>query len=134
MRRSSRFESCLLHLFKGIIMAYEGAAKALGEKIGEALINHPKFPEMVAKRKAEIVKNKKQIEANEWEKKSDLDRIISLVKNLSGETKFSMNDDWCWVKNNRCKYVSLRIDMRDGAFVLLDRHNERITIEELEKQ
>jgi ribosomal protein L14E/L6E/L27E len=30
-------------------------AEALGKKIGEALVNHPKFPEMVARRRKELM-------------------------------------------------------------------------------
>lgn len=80
------------------------------------------------------MKTKEQAEANEWEVKSDLDRIVTLIKGLSGETKFHSSKEWTWLKNSQCKYVSLRVDMRDGAFVLMNRGGERITIEQLEKQ
>ena len=42
--------------------------------------------------------------------------------------------DWSWISNSKCKYISLKFDMRDGAFVILDRDKNRITFEELKKQ
>ena len=42
--------------------------------------------------------------------------------------------DWGWFANTRCKYVDLRIDTRRGAFALLDRDGNKITLEELNHQ
>jgi hypothetical protein len=41
---------------------------------------------------------------------------------------------WCWSKNARCKYVELRIDMRDGHCFISDRDGNDITLEELAYQ
>ena len=41
---------------------------------------------------------------------------------------------WKWVFNRRCKYITVRIDMRDGKCVIMDRDGKEITPEELEKQ
>lgn len=42
--------------------------------------------------------------------------------------------EWSWVKNTRCKYVTLRIDARSGAYAVLDRDDKPITANELEWQ
>lgn len=34
--------------------------------------------------------------------------------------------DWSWFKNQRCKYVDLRIDMRDGGCIIKDGDGKRI--------
>lgn len=41
---------------------------------------------------------------------------------------------WTWLLNIRCKYIDLRIDMRDGRCVLKDRDGQVITIEQLKNQ
>jgi hypothetical protein len=42
--------------------------------------------------------------------------------------------NWTWIANSRCKYIDLRIDMRDGATILMDRDGNKISIEELTYQ
>lgn len=44
------------------------------------------------------------------------------------------NGKWSWVENTECKYVELRIDMRDGGCIIKNRRDERITPEQLGKQ
>lgn len=44
------------------------------------------------------------------------------------------NGEWEWARNSRCKYVNLRVDMRDGHCVLADRDAVPITFDELEYQ
>lgn len=69
-----------------------------------------------------------------WLDHGDLSKIISIIESAR-ITKFIRPDKgWIWTRNPRCKYIDLRIDMRDGDFVLLDRSGQRISIEELEKQ
>lgn len=41
---------------------------------------------------------------------------------------------WQWYANSRCKYVELRIDMRDGGCIIRDREQVRISPEELAYQ
>lgn len=41
---------------------------------------------------------------------------------------------WTWYRNDRCKYIEVRIDMRDGSCIIKDRHGNRITPEELARQ
>lgn len=69
----------------------------------------------------------------DWEKHASLDEVVAVIKKCAGNE--TLHDRfWSWAKNSRCKYVSLRIDMRDGDFVLLDREGNRITIEDLKRQ
>ena len=42
--------------------------------------------------------------------------------------------EWTWAANQRCKYLNLRVDMRDGHCLIKDRHNQTITLEELKHQ
>ena len=39
--------------------------------------------------------------------------------------------NWKWIKNQRCKYVDLRIDMRDGGCIIKDSDGKRISPEML---
>lgn len=41
---------------------------------------------------------------------------------------------WMWVWNTRCKYIELRIDMRDGHCIIRDKDGKRITVEQLQYQ
>lgn len=53
----------------------------------------------------------------------DLQRITELLKS-----------EWCWTKNVKCKYIELRIDMRDGHCLIKDRNGTEISIRDLEYQ
>lgn len=41
---------------------------------------------------------------------------------------------WTWTKNTECKYIELRIDMRDGRCIIRNRDGELISLEELKSQ
>lgn len=41
---------------------------------------------------------------------------------------------WSWHSNIRCKYIELRVDMRDGHCIIKDRNGSPLTIEELQSQ
>lgn len=58
------------------------------------------------------------------------DRVSRVVRKSRKKDDFS----WRWVWNMRCKYITLRIDMRDGHCILTDADDKEITIEELEYQ
>lgn len=58
------------------------------------------------------------------------DDISSFLKVL----KDTKEKRWFWYLNTRCKYVDLRIDMRDGHCIMKDRHGVKITPEELAYQ
>lgn len=44
------------------------------------------------------------------------------------------NEEWCWALNVRCKYVELRIDVRDGKCSIKDRDGNPITLEDVRYQ
>jgi hypothetical protein len=43
-------------------------------------------------------------------------------------------NEWNWTKNSPCKYLELRIDMRNGLCLIKDRTGKVLTIEEVMKQ
>jgi hypothetical protein len=63
----------------------------------------------------------------EWQ-----DNLVEVIEFIQAATKDRTK--WVWFKNSRCKYISLKFDMRDGAFIILDRDSKRITLEELKEQ
>ena len=41
---------------------------------------------------------------------------------------------WSWSKNTRCKYIIVRIDMRNQKCILRDQDGKPLTLKELEYQ
>lgn len=72
----------------------------------------------------------KQVNCNRWHDREEFNEVIETIKKLSVEDDYS----WSWAKNWDCKYVDIRIDMRDGGFVLTDREGKRINLEQLKWQ
>jgi len=81
-----------------------------------------------------------KVSRNVWE--TNFDEVIEFIKKAS-DTKPWMPDgntlkpgaiSWSWARNHQCKYVGLRIDMRDGGFVILNRDGQRISFEQLKWQ
>lgn len=48
--------------------------------------------------------------------------------------KAQQEGKWLWYANSRCKYVELRIDMRDGGCIIKDRWGARISPAQLAYQ
>ena len=74
-----------------------------------------------------------------WIPLDQLVRVIDVIKRSAASHCFKEAKDpdlkkWFWYKNSKCKYIDLRIDMRDGAFTLRDREGDLISIEQLEQQ
>jgi len=44
------------------------------------------------------------------------------------------NEDWCWGRNSKCKYIDLRIDTRDGHCVIQDRNGVVISLDDVKYQ
>lgn len=65
-----------------------------------------------------------KIDANIWDSLAD---VLPVLKAAS-------KGDWSWMNNGRCKYIELRIDMRDGGCIVRDRDGNRIDIETLKHQ
>lgn len=81
-----------------------------------------------------------KIAANKWHDREEFDAFFATIKRLSEPTKWGEKGDyapgsnrWSWARNTSCKYVELRIDMRDGGFVLTNREG-RISLPMLEWQ
>lgn len=75
---------------------------------------------------------------NKW--LTNLDEVIAFIKLATKENEWDNgnfipgNAYWSWVKNISCKYVDIRIDMRDGGFVLKNREGNRISLKQLQWQ
>jgi hypothetical protein len=79
------------------------------------------------------------VERNQW--LTNLDEVIAFIKRASANPVYDEDGNeipgnlyWSWIRNGECKYISLRFDMRDGAFVLLNRNGERISFKQLQWQ
>lgn len=62
-----------------------------------------------------------KVNKNVWE--TNLLEVVAEIQKMTHE-----DSAWSWARNMNCKYISLRIDMRDGAFVILDRDGYRISL------
>lgn len=84
------------------------------------------------------------INANTWHDRSELYGFVAAIFRLSEKPKWTDKGEyaegsnrWSWARNMDCKYVDLRIDMRDGGFVLVARdgaEKARISLKMLEWQ
>ena len=60
----------------------------------------------------------------EWIDIKEVNKIIDLMR----------SNEWKWMFNPTCKYITLRIDMRDGHCIIHNRDNNEITIDKLRAQ
>ena len=65
-----------------------------------------------------------KIETNTWDHIDDVLKVLELAR--AGK--------WQWFSNSRCKYIELRIDMREGGCILKDREGKRIDVADFAKQ
>ena len=82
-----------------------------------------------------------EIEENQWHPSEDLDEVVNFIKLASSDPQYNSEGNhipgktyWSWIKNSKCKYVSIRFDMRDGAFVICDKDGNRINFSDLKYQ
>ena len=84
---------------------------------------------------------KSRHENNVWDE--NLDQVIAFIKAATApdSEKFDENgrykpdaNRWSWARNMDCKYVNIRIDMRDGGFILIDSKGKRISLDALKFQ
>lgn len=54
----------------------------------------------------------------------DVDKALAIIR----------DERWTWALNARCKYITLRIDTRDGHCLIKDRDGKEITLKELSRQ
>lgn len=71
---------------------------------------------------AEELQRKREV--NQWDHVRDFIPVFNAA----------MADQWHWYANTDCKYVELRIDMRDGGCIIKNRTGERITPTMLARQ
>lgn len=65
-----------------------------------------------------------KIARNIWD---SIDDVLKVVR-------AAQRGDWCWSRNSSCKYLNLRLDMRDGGCIIYDRDGKRISPEQLAYQ
>lgn len=89
------------------------ALRGLDQPEADAPTTYKESPEVAAKSAR-----------NEWDNLRDFVEVWKLQQ--AGK--------WRWYANTRCKYVELRIDMRDGGCIIRDRERVRISPAELAYQ
>jgi len=67
----------------------------------------------------------------EKEKNNIWDDIREVFPAIQKALSLRKEYKWSWIRNSRCKYISVRIDMRDGACILMDRNGNRILVKDL---
>ena len=65
-----------------------------------------------------------------WDNKDTLREVSAFIDELAAKE----NHSWSWVKNWDCKYIDIRVDMRDGHFTMRNKEGVRITLDELKYQ
>lgn len=61
--------------------------------------------------------------------------ILALIKSIANpDIKDDFYSKWSWTRNPNCKYITIRVDMRDGRCLLLDRNDHMIEVSELLRQ
>lgn len=53
---------------------------------------------------------------NSWDMIDSVGKVIKMVR----------AKEWSWVSSADCKYITVRIDMRDGGCIIKDRSGKRI--------
>ena len=70
-------------------------------------------------------KNASKFYHNSWDKLKEVgEAVVEVLK----------DKEWSWIRNWGCKYISMRIDMRSGHCVLVNKDGERISIDQLKYQ
>lgn len=68
-----------------------------------------------------------KVENNVWD--DNLDEVIDFIKEATNPSA-----DWDYLRNMNCKYIDIRIDMRGGDFILLDRNGTRVSLDMIKAQ
>lgn len=71
-----------------------------------------------------------KIARNSWEQ-SVFDNIIPAIQETLDKVK---KREWSWSRNMSCKYVDIRIDMRDGGAIMYSGGGGRISTDQLRYQ
>ncbi len=83
--------------------------------------------QMGAKAEAEY---DEKIKRNSWHD-SVVDELFPVVKEVLDKVK---KREWTWTKNWDCKYINVRVDMRDGGSLITNRNGEWISPDQLKYQ
>jgi hypothetical protein len=77
-----------------------------------------------------------KIETNTWEGTEQLKDLFDFILKVATDCPLSerYKRGWDWTKNFDCKYIDIRIDMRDGGFILRNREGKRIELKDLKHQ
>ena len=83
-----------------------------------------------------------KVARNSWHDREEFIEFVKTIQQLSQEDIWEADGNtlkpgclnWSWARNWNCKYVNLRIDMRDGGFVMTNSEGERINLEQLRWQ
>jgi hypothetical protein len=68
------------------------------------------------------------------EEKSRYNVWDDFKKDVLPVLKLALTGKWTWWKNQKCKYITVRIDMRDGGCIIKDNEGNRINPEDLASQ
>lgn len=71
---------------------------------------------------------------SEWAKPTPSYATIASFGDLSGWFEAVRDGHWNWCVNSACKYVTIHLDTRAGAYALLDRDDNEITFAQLTRQ
>lgn len=76
--------------------------------------------------------------SNIWDNIELLERIVEIAKAAKQRYEYLEPEeggdrDWCWARNTQCKYLNIRVDMRDGGCIVSD-SSGRIGIDALNWQ
>lgn len=83
-----------------------------------------------------------KVNRNSWHDREEFIEFVKTIQQLSQEDIWEEDGNtlkpgclnWSWARNWNCKYVNLRIDMRDGGFIFTDNTGQRINLEQLKWQ
>lgn len=69
---------------------------------------------------------REKIERNVWDSVDDVMAVIRRARLPMGD-----KNRWAWHRNQNCKYIEVRIDMRDGGCIIKNGDGQRISLSQL---
>jgi hypothetical protein len=126
--------------YRDLLDSLQACASSVLEAHGESVKNSLRIDLQIAISRARDALQSHQPEVErsyqpspevvEKEKTNTWDSLADFVKVWHAQQE----GKWAWFANSRCKYVELRIDMRDGGCIIRDREGTRISPAELAYQ
>ena len=62
------------------------------------------------------------------------ENIWDSIEDVADVITMSRKHEWSWALNPECKYINVRIDMRDGGCIISNDHKKRIDPKDLKYQ